>query len=99
VQVGEEVPSVLGVGEKFPGFSLIANVGVQQETAFTNLTDQDLRDFWKLYFFWPKDFAPLALTELVAFAALDYELLPSSETIRFRCWRIPSGNSAASWGS
>ena len=64
------MPSVLGVGEKFPHFSLIANVAVRQETAFITLTDQDLRDFWKLYFFWPKDFTPLALTELVAFAAL-----------------------------
>jgi alkyl hydroperoxide reductase subunit AhpC len=74
VQAGEEVPSVLGVGERFPHFSLIANVGVDQETAFTTITDQDLRDFWKLYFFWPKDFTALALTELVAFAALEYEL-------------------------
>ena len=65
---------MLGVGEKFPHFSLIANVAVRQETAFITLTDQDLRDFWKLYFFWPKDFTPLALTELVAFAALTYEL-------------------------
>jgi alkyl hydroperoxide reductase subunit AhpC len=65
---------VLGVGEKFPKFSLLANVGVHEETAFTTLTDQDFRDVWKLYFFWPNDFTPLALTELMAFAALDYEL-------------------------
>jgi lipoyl-dependent peroxiredoxin subunit C len=65
---------VLGVGEKFPHFSLTANVAVRQETAFVTLTDEDLRGFWKLYFFWPKDFTPLALTELVAFAALTYEL-------------------------
>ena len=65
---------MLGVGEKFPRFSLIANVGGHQQAAFTTLTDQDLRDVWKLYFFWPKDFTPLALTDLVAFAALDYDL-------------------------
>jgi peroxiredoxin (alkyl hydroperoxide reductase subunit C) len=65
---------VLGVGEKFPRFSLIANVGARQETAFISLTDQDFRNAWKLYFFWAKDFTPLALTELIAFAALDYEL-------------------------
>lgn len=65
---------MLGVGEKFPRFSLIANVGVHQDTAFTTLTDQDLRGDWKLYFFWPKDFTALALAELTAFAALDYEL-------------------------
>ena len=65
---------MLGLGEKFPRFSLIANVGVHQEAAFTTLTDQDFRDVWKLYFFWPKNFMPLALADLVAFAALDYEL-------------------------
>jgi lipoyl-dependent peroxiredoxin subunit C len=65
---------VLGLGEKFPHFSLVANVGVRQEATFITFTDQDFRDAWKLYFFWPKDFTPLALADLVAFATLDNEL-------------------------
>lgn len=64
---------MLGVGEKFPSFSLTANVSVDERRAFTTITDQDYLGDWKVYFFWPKDFTPLSLAELVGFGTLDFE--------------------------
>ncbi len=64
---------MLGVGEKFPRFSLIANVSAEQHRAFRVITDQSYGDQWKVYFFWPKDFTPLSLAEIVDFGALESE--------------------------
>ena len=64
---------MLGVGEKFPHFSLIANVGAEQHRAFRVITDQSFGGQWKVYFFWPKDFTPLSLAEIVDFGALESE--------------------------
>ncbi len=64
---------MLGVGEKFPRFSLIANLSPERYRAFRVITDQDYEGLWKVYFFWPKDFTPLALAEIVDFGALESE--------------------------
>ena len=64
---------MLGIGERFPHFSLVANVSTDPVGAFQTITDQDFAGKWKLYFFWPKDFTPLSLTEIVDFAALEPE--------------------------
>src|SRR6266496_938053 len=63
---------VLGVGEKFPSFSLTASVGIEQDpaTAFKVTTDLDYGDKWKVYFFWPRDFSPACATDIVGFAKL-----------------------------
>ncbi len=64
---------MLGVGEKFPRFSLVANVSGFERRAFQTITDQDFPGKWKVYFFWPKDFTPLSLDEIIDFAALEPE--------------------------
>lgn len=49
---------MLGIGEKFPAFSVTATVGIEKDpkTAFKTITDLDYPGKWKVYFFWPKDF-------------------------------------------
>lgn len=64
---------MLGVGEKFPAYSLTAVVSADKATAFKTLSNQDYPGKWKVYFFWPKDFTFVCPTEIVAFAKLNRE--------------------------
>lgn len=66
---------MLGVGEKFPSYSLTAIVGTDRDpqSAFRTITDLDYAGKWKVYFFWPKDFMFDCPTEVVEFAKLDKE--------------------------
>lgn len=61
---------VLGVGEKFPSFSLPACIRADGGSASVTLTDQDCVGGWTVYFFWPKDFTEVARSEIVEFAKL-----------------------------
>jgi alkyl hydroperoxide reductase subunit AhpC len=61
---------MLGVGEKFPHFVLLASVRNNDRAALRSISDQDLRGKWLIYFFWPKDFTELSLSEIVDFGAL-----------------------------
>jgi len=60
---------MLGVGEKFPEFSVTATVSTDKDfsKAFTNITEQSYPGKWKVYFFWPKDFTFVCPTEIAAF--------------------------------
>jgi alkyl hydroperoxide reductase subunit AhpC len=60
---------MLGVGEKFPEFSVKATVSTDKDFSktFTNITDQSYAGKWKVYFFWPKDFTFVCPTEIAAF--------------------------------
>lgn len=64
---------MLGVGEKFPSFSLTATVGTERDPkiAFKTITDLDYPGKWKVYFFWPKDFTFVCPTEISGFAKLN----------------------------
>ncbi len=64
---------MLGVGAKFPAFSLDATVSTDQGKAFKTITDQDYAGKWKVYFFWPKDFTFVCPTEIAAFGKLNRE--------------------------
>jgi|SRR5579883_137939 len=64
---------MLGVGEKFPAFSLNATVATEMAKAFQTITDQDYKKSWKVYFFWPKDFTFVCPTEISAFGNLNGE--------------------------
>jgi len=66
---------MLGVGEKFPSYSLTATVGTDRDpkNAFRTITDLDYAGQWKVYFFWPKDFMFICPTEIAAFAQLEKE--------------------------
>jgi peroxiredoxin (alkyl hydroperoxide reductase subunit C) len=64
---------MLGVGQKFPEYSLTATVSTDKKKAFKTITDQDFAGKWKVYFFWPKDFTFVCPTEIAAFAKLNSE--------------------------
>jgi peroxiredoxin (alkyl hydroperoxide reductase subunit C) len=64
---------MLGVGEKFPTFSVTATVSLDKKHAFKTITDQDYAGKWKIYFFWPKDFTFVCPTEIAAFGKLNNE--------------------------
>jgi peroxiredoxin (alkyl hydroperoxide reductase subunit C) len=68
---------MLGVGEKFPSFSLNATVGIEKDpkTAFKTVTDLDYADKWKVYFFWAKDFTFVCPTEIAGFGKLNKQFL------------------------
>jgi lipoyl-dependent peroxiredoxin subunit C len=64
---------MLGVGEKFPEFSVKATVGLEKGKEFDTLTHESFPGKWKVYFFWPKDFTFVCPTEIAAFGKLNRE--------------------------
>jgi peroxiredoxin (alkyl hydroperoxide reductase subunit C) len=64
---------MLGVGEKFPDYSVTATVSLEKGKEFTTITNNDFEGKWKLYFFWPKDFTFVCPTEIAAFGKLNKE--------------------------
>jgi alkyl hydroperoxide reductase subunit AhpC len=64
---------MLGVGEKFPEFSVKATVSTDLKSAFADLTEESYPGKWKVYFFWPKDFTFVCPTEIAAFGKLNGE--------------------------
>ncbi len=64
---------MLGVGEKFPDFSVTATVSLEKGKEFKTITNEDYAGKWKVYFFWPKDFTFVCPTEIAAFGKLNKE--------------------------
>jgi alkyl hydroperoxide reductase subunit AhpC len=64
---------MLGVGEKFPVFSVTATVSRDKNKAFETITNESYPGKWKLYFFWPKDFTFVCPTEIAAFGKINNE--------------------------
>ena len=64
---------MLGVGSRFPAFSVQATVSLEKGKAFQTVTDRDYPGKWKVYFFWPKDFTFVCPTEIAAFGKLHGE--------------------------
>ena len=64
---------MLGVGHKFPAFSLQATVSLDRGRTFKTISDSDYAGMWKVYFFWPKDFTFVCPTEIAAFGKLNRE--------------------------
>jgi alkyl hydroperoxide reductase subunit AhpC len=62
---------MLGVGEKFPSFSVKATVSTDLKSAFSEITEESYPGKWKVYFFWPKDFTFVCPTEIAAFGKLN----------------------------
>jgi len=67
---------MLGVGDKFPEFSLNALVQKDAEvsSAFKVITDRDFQGQWKVFFFWPLDFTFVCPTEIAGFADIQADL-------------------------
>lgn len=61
---------MLGVGQKFPAFTLKATVSSDMAAAFTEITDKSYEGKWKVVFFWPKDFTFVCPTEIAEFGKL-----------------------------
>ncbi len=64
---------MLGVGQRFPSFSVPATVSLEKDKAFETITDQHYPGKWKIVFFWPKDFTFVCPTEIAAFGKLNGE--------------------------
>ena len=64
---------MLGVGEKFPDYSVTATVSLDIKNAFKTITNNDYAGKWKVYFFWPKDFTFVCPTEIAAFGKIEKE--------------------------
>jgi peroxiredoxin (alkyl hydroperoxide reductase subunit C) len=64
---------MLGVGEKFPEFSLKATVSTDKGKEFDSITNETYPGKWKVYFFWPKDFTFVCPTEIATFGKMNRE--------------------------
>ena len=64
---------MLGVGDKFPNYSLTATVSIDKDKAFKTISSQDYEGKWKVYFFWPKDFTFVCPTEIAGFGKVNKE--------------------------
>ena len=58
---------LLGIGEKFPDFSLQACVSIEKGKEFKTITSEDLRGKWSVVFLWPLDFTFVCPTEIAEF--------------------------------
>ncbi|HNR21918.1 MAG TPA: peroxiredoxin [Steroidobacteraceae bacterium] len=64
---------MLGIGQKFPQYSLTGVVSNDVATAFKPFTNDSFTGKWQVVFFWPKDFTFVCPTEIAAFGKLDKE--------------------------
>ena len=64
---------MLGIGQKFPQFSLTGVVSSDLKNAFQPFTQDSFPGKWQIVFFWPKDFTFVCPTEIAAFGKLDKE--------------------------
>jgi lipoyl-dependent peroxiredoxin subunit C len=62
---------MLGVGQKFPDYNLMATVSLEKGKTFQQISANDYAGKWKVYFFWPKDFTFVCPTEIAAFGKLN----------------------------
>ena len=62
---------MLGVGEKFPTYSLSAVVSLEKGKEFVTIGSDSYPGKWKVYFFWPKDFTFVCPTEIAGFGKHD----------------------------
>ena len=58
---------LLGIGEKFPEFSLSACVSIEKGKEFKTISSNDIRGKWGVIFFWPLDFTFVCPTEIAEF--------------------------------
>ncbi|HKV52011.1 MAG TPA: peroxiredoxin [Gemmatimonadaceae bacterium] len=58
---------LLGLGERFPDFTLQACVSAQPGGEFRVVSSQEMEGAWTAVFFWPRDFTFVCPTELVEF--------------------------------
>jgi alkyl hydroperoxide reductase subunit AhpC len=64
---------MLGVGKRFPDYSLTGVVSSDPNSAFKAIDGKSSAGKWRVVFFWPKDFTFVCPTEIAGFARLDRE--------------------------
>src|SRR5262245_50365055 len=64
---------MLGIGRKFPEFSVKAAVSNDLKNAFVDVTDMSYPGKWLVVFFWPKDFTFVCPTEIAEFGKFNEE--------------------------
>jgi len=64
---------MLGIGQKFPQFSLTGVVSNDLDSGFQQFDEDSSKGKWKVVFFWPKDFTFVCPTEIAAFGKLNGE--------------------------
>ena len=64
---------MLGIGKKFPQYSLTGVVSNDQAKAFQPFDQDTHKGKWRVIFFWPKDFTFVCPTEIAAFGKLNRE--------------------------
>jgi peroxiredoxin (alkyl hydroperoxide reductase subunit C) len=64
---------MLGIGQKFPQYSLTGVVSNDQAKAFQPFDQETHKGKWRVVFFWPKDFTFVCPTEIAAFGKLNGE--------------------------
>ncbi|MCP1726335.1 peroxiredoxin (alkyl hydroperoxide reductase subunit C) [Natronospira proteinivora] len=58
---------MLGIGEKFPEFSVNATVSTDEKNAFEEINNKSFPGKWTIYMFYPKDFTFVCPTEIQSF--------------------------------
>ena len=58
---------MLTVGDKFPQWKLTATVALEKGKEFSELSNEQFKGKWQVYFFWPKDFTFVCPTEISEF--------------------------------
>ncbi len=58
---------MLGIGEKFPEYSVNATVSTDEKNAFEEISNKSFPGKWTIYMFYPKDFTFVCPTEIQAF--------------------------------
>ncbi len=58
---------LLGLGEKFPEFSLPAVVSIERGKEFSDIASKSISGKWSVFFFWPFDFTFVCPTEIAEF--------------------------------
>src|SRR4249920_1166310 len=66
-----EIENMLGIGQKFPNYSLTGVVSNDLNKAFQPFTQDTHAGKWRVLFFWPKDFTFVCPTEIAAFGKLN----------------------------
>lgn len=61
---------MLGIGEKFPEFSVNATVSTDEKKAFEEINNKSYPGKWTIYMFYPKDFTFVCPTEIQAFGEM-----------------------------
>lgn len=62
---------MIGVGQKFPSFSVKATVSTDIHHAFAEITETTYKGKWLVVFFWPKDFTFVCPTEISSFGEMN----------------------------